>query len=146
MTNRTKQPLSPEETRRIWAEYLVCGNYVETGRRTGHPESTVRMAIKRHMKDGASRRDLHAEALAEGEMNARDLMAKVRGKVDTALDGVLDPKELAALAGVVHDSARVASTLRINQARLTGTLIEKRETQLTVSPLTIIAPEESEPE
>lgn len=147
---KSRKPLTPAEFKKVWASYLQTGSYSEAARLSGLAESTVRMAIKRRIADSATRRDLHAQALMEGEMDARELVALAREKLTSALKTTdkLEPRDLATLAGAAHDSARVATTLRINDAKLSGAFVERTQSQVTVtaSPLTIIAPPEVEPE
>jgi len=115
----------------------------------GLSESAVRGIIKKKVADQATRRDLHASAMEQAEIDGRLLADKVRRQLSTALDAKAIPvRDLTALASAVHDNLRVISSVRVNQAKLSGAFIEKTQVNLTatVSPLTIIAPPEVEPE
>jgi len=143
------KPVTPAQAAKAWEVYSQTGNKSEAARMCGLSESAVRGIIKKKVADQATRRDLHASAMEQAEIDGRLLADKVRRQLSTALDAKAIPvRDLTALASAVHDNLRVISSVRVNQAKLSGAFIEKTQVNLTatVSPLTIIAPPEVEPE
>lgn len=112
-------PLTPEQIAEATRVYLATGNYSEAARAIGSSDpSNVRRALI--AAEEPKRAQLHAQALAKAERDARRAVVKARRKLVAALDGAPDEKALATVAAQIHDNARVTSTMRTSHARLTG--------------------------
>lgn len=121
-------PLTPEQVERAAQVYGETGNMLETSRRIGIPESTLRTALKR--AGIAKRRELHARAVEAGIRKARKGLTKSLDLVEKLLsdenkDGPgIEPKEIAML---LNARARATDSLlqvaqnadRRKQAKLT---------------------------
>lgn len=115
----------------------------------GCDEATIRRMVQKKLKDAPELAEMHTQALLEGEVEVRDLMALVRDRLRTILqnpNATVD--EIRQAAAAVHEGGKVASHIRVNQAKVMGKLIERGEikVQATTQALTIIAPPEVEPE
>lgn len=111
-------PLTPEQIAEATRVYLATGNYSEAARAIGSDHSNVRRTLI--AAEEPRRAQLHAQALAQAERDARRAVVKARRKLVAALDGAADEKALATVAAQIHDNARVTSTMRTSHARLTG--------------------------
>lgn len=120
--------LTPAEISEAAKIYQETGNLLETARRTGRPESTLRMAFKR--LGLAKKREIHARAIEAGIRKARkgltkslDLLDKVLTE-DSEHGPSIEPRDIASLlnarARAVDSLLSVAQNVdRTKQARLT---------------------------
>lgn len=141
--------LTRDQVAKAWAAYLRTGNKSEAARVVGCDEATIRRMVQKKLKDAPELAEMHTQALLEGEVEVRDLMALVRDRLRTILqnpNATVD--EIRQAAAAVHEGGKVASHIRVNQAKVMGKLIERGEikVQATTQALTIIAPPEVEPE
>lgn len=121
-------PITPEQLERASQVYGETGNVLETSRRVGIPESTLRTAFKR--AGLAKRRELHTRALEAGIRKARKGLTRSLDLVDRLLnDENKDGSSIEAreVAQLMNARAKAADSLlqvaqnadRAKQARLT---------------------------
>lgn len=127
------KPITPIQAARMWKLYLQSANYCEVARSMGMAESTVRTFLKKKMAERAICREVHGLAMEQVEMDNVRRMFALGDKTDAELKTASGPDALKTLAGIIHDSAKVTSTLRLNNAKLNGTLVERREMSGSVS-------------
>lgn len=141
--------LTCAEISKAWSVYLRTGSKSEAARAVGCGETAIRQMVKKKLADNAEKSEMHGQALLEAEVEVRDLMALVRTRLQEIL---MDPnatvEEIRQAAAAVHEGGKVASHIRVNNAKVLGKLIERGEIKLqaTTQALTIVAPPEVEPE
>ena len=132
-----------------WSVYLRTDSKSEAALAVGCDETTIRKMVKKKLAENAEKAEMHGQALLDAEVEVRDLMALVRTRLQEIL---MDPnasvEQIRQAAAAVHEGGKVASHIRVNNAKVMNKLIERGEIKLTAQPqaLSIVAPPEVEPE
>ena len=141
--------LNCAEISKAWSVYLRTGSKSEAAREVGCSEQAIRAMVKKKLADNAEKSEMHGQALLDAEVEVRELMALVRTRLQEIL---MNPnatvEEIRQAAAAVHEGGKVASHIRVNNAKVMNKLIERGQVTVNTTPqaLTIVAPPEVEPE